>query len=139
VTVVICCFRSHVLCLYQPISHWHVGFYSHVSFRGRPVWVLPGTPECPYLLLRLIVWLRWGFLIGLLPVAPKAWRRSTGNKRALNDDGDGRCAVATHLASLRNKGQWPGAVIPYPNMGWKSAHSGLLPALFNWPSTLLML
>ena len=68
-------------------------------------WILALTPECELILSRLIFWLRFGVLAGLLPtVACASW---THNVRVLDV-----VVLATHIHALFQDGRWPAGNAP---------------------------
>jgi hypothetical protein len=73
------------------------------------MWVMPTTPYCQYVLFRIIVWCRFGLLVGMVPAAPAAtWRRNHHTGERSLDVG----AMVAHLTSLRDGGRWPGGGAP---------------------------
>ena len=95
----------------RALATMHLAHVVHVE-----VWVIALQKPCFLLLFRLIIWRRFGLLVGLMIGPPSGVHTYSHGRRVLNHG-----ALARHLETLRQQGHWPRGRAPVLLTGCSSA------------------
>jgi hypothetical protein len=75
---------------------------SNKRWKRVDVWLVPLTPKCAYVMVRIILWCLFGLVAGVVPAAPDGTWHWSHNVRIWDHS-----AVATHMADLHRGKHWP--------------------------------